>query len=97
MIDQETLDQETLDECPSWCCGCDESDTAHVNEYEGVSDTAPDTDVLARLTQDGDAAPTVELGVNDADGGSAAIRMSLAQARELADLLNDLITTAELG
>jgi hypothetical protein len=62
-----------------------------------VSDTAPDTDVLARLTQDGDAAPTVELGVNDADGGSAAIRMSLAQARELADLLNDLITTAELG
>lgn len=96
---REDTAQEAEDSCPSWCCGCDESDTTHVNEYEGVRDTPPDTDVLARLMQDGGAAPTVEIGVNDLDEvpGSAAVRLSLEQARELADLLNDLITAAELG
>jgi hypothetical protein len=87
------------DSCPSWCAGgCDE-DALHAAEYEGVSDTAPDTDVLARLMQDGDAAPTVQIGVNDPDEmpGSAAVRLSLEQARDLVDLLNDLITAAELG
>jgi hypothetical protein len=82
--------------CPSWCAGgCDE-DGQHVTEFDGPT-TEPDTDAIARLVQDGDATPVVELGVNDADGGSAAVCLSLAQARELADLLNDLITSAELG
>jgi hypothetical protein len=83
-----------MDSCPSWCAGgCDE-DAVHSTEFEGPV-TEPDTDAIARLVQDGDAAPTVELGVNDADGGSAAVRLPLEQARELAGLLNDLVTTAE--
>lgn len=80
--------------CPSWCAGGCDDDAVHATEFEGPV-TEPDTDAIARLVQDGDAAPAVELGVNDADGGSAAVRLSLDKARELADLLNDLVATAE--
>jgi hypothetical protein len=82
------------DSCPSWCAGGCDDDAVHATEFEGPV-TEPDTDAIARLVQDGDAAPAVELGVNDADGGSAAVRLSLEQARELAGLLNDLVAAAE--
>jgi hypothetical protein len=83
--------------CPSWCVGCDDGEAVHANEFEGPILPMRDDEAIARLVQEGDSAPVVELGVNDADGGSACVRLSLAQARELADLLNDLITDAELG
>jgi hypothetical protein len=82
--------------CPPWCEGGCEDDQVHATEYEGPA-LEPDTEAIARLVQEGDAAPQVELGVNDADGDSAGVRLSLAQARELAGLLNDLVATAESG
>lgn len=80
---------------PSWCVGCDDGEAFHATEFEGPDGAEPGTDVTARLVQEGDAAPVIDLGANDADGDSACVRLSLAQARELADLLNDLIATAE--
>jgi hypothetical protein len=82
---------------PSWCVGCDEGEAFHATEFEGPDGIEPDTDAIARLVQEGDAAPVIDLGANDADGDSACVRLSLTQARELADLLNDLIEAAELG
>ena len=81
------------DSCPAWCEGCDD-DGMHVTDYAGVDGAGPENDALARLRQESDGPALVELGVNDADGGSAAIRMTLEKARELADLLNDLVASA---
>ena len=81
------------DSCPAWCEGCDDSGM-HVTDYEGVDGTGAENEALARLAQEGDGPALVELGVNDADGGTVAIRMSLEKARELADLLNDLVASA---
>lgn len=81
--------------CPAWCEGCDD-DGRHVTDFSSVY-PADEEEALVRLVQDGAAAPVVELGVNDADGDSAALRLSVEQARELADLIDDLIAAAELG
>ena len=93
----EDIAPDAEDSAPSWCVACDESEAFHATEFDGPDGVEPDTDAVARLVQEGDAEPVIDLGVNDADGDSACVRLSLAQARELADLLNDLITSAELG
>jgi hypothetical protein len=85
------------DSRPSWCVGCDEGEAFHATEFDGPDGIEPGTDAIARLVQEADAAPVIELGANDADGDSAVVRLSLAQAGSLADLLNDLITSAYLG
>lgn len=75
------------DECPSWCVGCDETETGHANEYEGTSDPAPDSEwhALARTVQDHRGGPVlVELAVLDGDGNEAVVRMTPDQAAELA-------------
>lgn len=82
---------------PSWCVACEPGEPFHATEFEGPSGTEPDTDAIARLVQDGDAAAVVEVGVNDADGDPAVVRLSLEQARELAELLNSLVTDGYLG
>lgn len=85
------------DESHPWCVGCDETEAFHATEFEGPAGFEPDTDAHARLVQEGDAEPVIDLGVNDTDGDSACVRLSLDQAQELADLLNDLIATARLA
>jgi hypothetical protein len=94
---REDIAPEVEDPRPSWCVGCDEGEAFHATEFEGPDGSEPDTDAIARLVQEGDAEPMIDLGANDADGDSACVRLSLAQARELADLLDNLITAAELG
>lgn len=83
------------DSRPSWCVGCDDAEAHHATEFEGPDGIDPGTDAFARLVQKGDAAPVIDLEANDAGGDSACVRLSLAQARELAGLLNNLVAMAE--
>jgi hypothetical protein len=85
---------------PSWCIGGhDDDDPApvHETEFDGPRGIEADTDVTTRLVQEGSGTPVIELGVNDADGDSALIRLSLDQASELVEFLTRLLTEAELG
>jgi hypothetical protein len=85
------------DFCPSWCVGGCDDDALHTNEFEGPSLPVADDEAIVRLVQERNAVPVIELGVNDADGGSALVRLSLDQAEILVDLLNDLIVSARQG
>ena len=86
----------SVDDCPAWCEGCDD-DGVHVTDYAGADGTRPDDGALARLRQEHGGEAEIELGVNDADGDSALMRLTPAGARELAYILLDLADAAQEG
>lgn len=48
---------------PSWCVGCGDGEAFHATEFDGPDGVEPDTDAVARLVQEGDAEPVIEMAM----------------------------------
>ena len=77
------------DECPSWCCGCDERTGQHATEFEGPGSYPADGGAwhaIARtvLGHHRGGPALIEISVQDQDGSETAVRLTPDQAAELA-------------